>query len=468
MKLISRGLLLPLTGFLLLQACDNPGLIGLEDQQFQNGVVIDTATILTQTVPVERTRTDNNLLIRDFSGFFYNPISYRAVGHFKDPVFGSTDARSFSQVFSTGGHFGENPVLDSAVLILRYPPLSTQAVYGDTLSRVNIVVNEITEELVDTAEYYSDRLFETGQIIGSSEFYINRNDSIMLQAIVKDGPDSLIKSPPQLRIKLDPAYFTSRFVNIDTSILNDQEEFLEYFKGISLSMDSTALSSNGALISFNLASEEASEIRLYYRTNDNADTVSKSFPLNSAATQASYIQHNYSNTPVADVLNGTDDGMLYVQSLQGLQTRLSFPYLTDLIDSGKVNINKAELILSVIPGTGTTYPPIPQMSIHQGPGDNGFIRHIVDTYANSTVATLFSGVYQKETNTYRFNITRYIQAILNEEADDDSLYVSVLNNVYQRNQLMGSINGVSRAARVVLGGGEHPDYKARLEIVYSK
>lgn len=468
MKIISRGLLLPLIGFLFLQGCDNPGLIGLEDQQFQNGTVIDTVSIVAKTVPVQRTRTDNNLLIRDFSGFFYNPVNYRAVGHFKDPVFGSTDARTFSQVFSTGGHFGSNPVLDSAVLILRYPPRSVEAIYGDTLTRVNIIVNELTEDLIDTAAYYSDQLFETGQVIGSSDFIINRKDSIMLQAIVKDGPDSLVKSPPQLRIKLDEAYFTSRLLNIDTSILNNQKEFLEYFQGISLSMDSTALSSNGALISFNLASEEASEIRLYYRTNDNADTLSKSFPINSAAAQTSYIHHNYSGTQVANVLNGAEDDQLYIQSLQGLQTRLDFPYIENLTDSGNININKAELILSVIPGTGTNYSPIPKLTLHQGPGENGFIRHIIDTYANFTVATLFSGVYQEETSTYRFNITRYMQDVLNGDADGDSLYVSVLNNVVQNNQMMGSINGVSRSSRVIVGGGAHPDYKARLEIVYSK
>src|SRR3546814_7775128 len=100
----------------------------------------------------------------------------------------------------------------------------------------------------------------------------------MLQAIVKDGPDSLVEAAPQLRIKLDPAYVTSKFLNIDTSILNDQEKFLEYFKGIALRMDSTGLGSNGALMTFNMASEEASQIKLYYRTNDNADTLNKSFP----------------------------------------------------------------------------------------------------------------------------------------------------------------------------------------------
>lgn len=468
MKIISRGLLLPLTGFLLLQGCNNPALIGLEDQQFANGKVIDTVSILTETVAIPRLRTDNNLITSDISGSYFNPISYRAVGYFNDPVFGTTDARAFTQIFSTGGHFGENPELDSAVLILKYPPLTNQAIYGDTLSRVNIQVEEVTEEIVDTAEYYNDKLFETGQVIGSAEFTINRTDSIMLQAIVSDGPDSLIESAPQLRIRLDPAYVTSKFLNIDTSILNDQEKFLEYFKGISLRMDSTGLGSNGALMTFNIADDEASEIRLYYRTNDNADTLSKSFPMNLAASQVSYIHHDYTGTVVADALEGTDDGStLYIQGLKGVQTKLSFPYLKSLADSGMLNINKAELVLSVIPGTGTGYYPVSKLTLHQGPSENGYIRHILDTYVNGTVSRYFSGVYQEESNTYRFNITRYIQAILNDEAEDDSLYVGVLNTAYQGNSLVGSIYGISKPARVMVGG-DHPDYKARLEIVYSK
>lgn len=468
MKIISRGLWLPLAGFLLLQACENPGLIGLEDQQFQNGKVIDTITVRTRTVAVPKTRTDNNQLLRDIRGSYYNPVSYRAVGHFKDPVFGSTDARTYTKIFSTGGHFGENPVLDSAVLILRYPPLSGNAVYGDTLTQVNMVVSELTEELNDTAAYYSDKLFETGQVIGSGQFVVNRTDSIMLNAFVKDGPDSLVKAPPQLRLKLDGAYITSKLLNIDTAILNDQERFLEYFQGIALSMDSTALSSNGALISFNMASDEASEIRLYYRTNDNADTLSKSFPINSAAPQASYINHNYAGTPVAGALaDSTAAEELYIQSLLGLQAKLEFPYLAGMADSGHISINKAELVLTVVPGSGGTYAPIPRMNMHRGAGEGGFIRHITDTYANPTVATLFSGIYQEENNTYRFNITREVQAIFNGEATDDSLFVGVLNNVFQNEQLMGSIYGVSRGSRVVLGGN-HPEYRARLEIVYSE
>lgn len=460
--------MLPLLSILIVQGCENPGLIGLEDQQFENGRIVDTVTILTETLPVQRTRTDNNVVVRGVSGYL-GLINYRAVGYFKDPVFGSSDARSFSQVFSTGGHFGTNPVLDSAVLILRYPPPEYKGIYGDTLSSVNIVVEELTETIVDTAKYYSDKLFSTGQVIATKEFTINRTDSIMLQAFVKDGPDSLVQAPPQLRIKLDNAFATARFLNIDTSILNDQEKFQEYFKGISLRVDSTGLGSNGALMSFNMASENASEIRLYYRTNDNADTLSKSLPMNSAAAQASYMYHNYTGTPVAAALNGADDGLLYIQSLQGLQTKLSFPYLETLTDSGRININKAELILTVSPGSGTAYPPSPKLFIHQGADSTGYIEHIIDTYTNSTVAALFSGVYQKKTNTYRFNITRYIQDVLGEEADDDSLYISVLNTAYtQRNQVAGSIYGVSQPSRAILGGGDHPDYKARLEIVYSK
>src|SRR3546814_14130604 len=87
MKIISRGLLLPLAGFLLLQGCENPTLIGLEDQQFANGTVIDTVSILTETVLVPRTRTDNNLITRAISGSAFIPINYRAVGYFKDPEF---------------------------------------------------------------------------------------------------------------------------------------------------------------------------------------------------------------------------------------------------------------------------------------------------------------------------------------------------------------------------------------------
>src|SRR3546814_20451409 len=102
--------------------------------------------------------------------------------------------------------------------------------------------------------------------------------------------------------------------------------------------------------------------------------------------------------PYTTLFRSLEDGnneTLYIQGLQGVQTKLSFPYLKNLADSGMVNINKAELVLTVIPGSGTTYSPIPQLTVHQGPSDNGYIRHILDTYVHGTVARYFSGVYQE-------------------------------------------------------------------------
>src|SRR3546814_995600 len=65
--------------------------------------------------------------------------------------------------------------------------------------------------------------------------------------------------------------------------------------------------------------------------------------------------------PYTTLFRSLEDGnneTLYIQGLQGVQTKLSFPYLKNLADSGMGNINKAELVLTVIPGSGTTYSPI--------------------------------------------------------------------------------------------------------------
>src|SRR3546814_18509610 len=118
MKIISRGLLLPLAGFLLLQGCENPTLIGLEDQQFANGTVIDTVSILTETVLVTRTRTDNNLLTRDISGSTSITSNYRPVGYFNYPEFGATSALAFTHLFGTGGTFRDCPIIFSSVIYL--------------------------------------------------------------------------------------------------------------------------------------------------------------------------------------------------------------------------------------------------------------------------------------------------------------------------------------------------------------
>lgn len=473
-----------------MQSCDNPDQIGLDDQHFVNGTFVDTVTVWTRTEATGKSRTDNRLFVltNPFTGAREYFIKNRVAGFFKDPVFGTTDARIYTQVLTARNHdFGEDPVLDSAVLVLGY----TQA-YGDTLSTVEIMVEELEESMGDSLiELYSDKQYTTGQLLGSRSFRINDlSDSVEVQDFQGAGADTVRREYPQLRIRLDNAYMSEKILHADTAILNDYNRFrTEHFKGIAIRMNGQG-SAGGGLIAFNMGNfyrsqdgvqDDRSKLILYYRTNNNEDTLRRTFGINSFAVQSNYFGHEYEGTKAGEAINDdTYNGQesIYIQPLAGTQTRIRFPYLKDLGKEGReIKVNKAELILSVVPGTGTPYRPATQIMLHQGMEENdddsvnsnGLIEHIIDNINPILQGSLSNGAYDRDRQVYRFNITRYVQEVIREESTGDTLYLSVLDNLFfQQIPRIRSIPGVSTPARVVIGGGDHPEYRARLEITYSE
>ncbi|HEY0771947.1 MAG TPA: DUF4270 family protein, partial [Sphingobacteriaceae bacterium] len=118
MKYIKQDLLTLLISLFILSACNNPDNIGLEvDPDYAiNGTLVDTATIISRTVPEDTVQTTS--------------LGKYPMGYMNDPVFGTTEANIALSLSlpSNNQTFGTNPVLDSAVLVLKYADF-----YGDSL-----------------------------------------------------------------------------------------------------------------------------------------------------------------------------------------------------------------------------------------------------------------------------------------------------------------------------------------------
>jgi len=108
-------------------------------------------------------------------------------------------------------------------------------------------------------------------------------------------------------------------------------------------------------------------------------------------------------------------------------------------------------------------------------GDTVFLleNDLVATSSGTVAFSAFGGSLQSD-NTFRFNISRYIQSIITKHEPNDTLriYAPLRTTVYNSNlrQFM-SIRVMDAIAkgRIVLGGGSYADStsRLRLRIIYS-
>jgi len=143
--------------------------------------------------------------------------------------------------------------------------------------------------------------------------------------------------------------------------------------------------------------------------------------------------------------------------MSGVKTKIEIPYLMNWNDSGKIAINKAELVIKV--NQDPTYQmyeldtfAAPAALFLFGIDDVGANLLLPDYYEGSNY---FGGTYNATKKEYRFNIARYIQRVLNGKYNNNGLYLLVSS-------------GAITANRVVIGGGKPNAYKMKLNITYTK
>ena len=127
---------------ILLYACqEDPSKLGLEflqDSDMLDVELTDTVTVEAFTVEPERLITTSQLNV--------------PLGSYVDPVFGHVKAEFLAQyAFSDYVDFGMNPVCDSLII-----ELFCLGKYGNGEFASEIDVYELTSDLVDSIDYYSD------------------------------------------------------------------------------------------------------------------------------------------------------------------------------------------------------------------------------------------------------------------------------------------------------------------------
>src|SRR5690606_32968449 len=127
----------------------------------------------------------------------------------------------------------------------------------------------------------------------------------------------------------------------------------------------------------------------------------------------------------------------WVQALGGVRTAIRFPHLMELADEGRL-LARAELVLPLAGGDSPFLPPPSQLFIFRKDSTGADV-FLPDQLSGSVG---IGGLLDANAREYRFNITRYVQAVLAGELPNTGVEV-----------VPGS-NGIS-VNRAVIAGPAH-------------
>lgn len=422
MKFIKgKDLLILLIGLFILQACKKEGDIGLEQQINEEGLygkLVDTNTIQLFSVK------DDSLIS---SNYVRNQV-----GEFNDPIFGKTKASvAFHALLPKNNvDFGTGAVLDSIVLVMGYPSNKADRFYGDSTSRIEMKLYQIDDIISKDSTYYSNKNFTLkGSPLGTLNYQPRPDDSITVQNIREDKADTVIKIYPQMRMRLNDAFGNELLSKSGQTDLSSSSAFLAAYKGFYLT--STLISGDGGIMSFDLTNTNRTYIVMYYRVG--ADTTNFVFNINSNSARINKYEHDYTGTVVQNALSDSTSGnnKVYIQSLGGLRAKMRWPNISNLLDSGNIAINKAELIVQLDPGSNDKYSTINSMAV--------FGRNTANKEQ-----LLNSASYNSTKKEYRIDLTRTVQMILGKQLEYKELYLEDFSKQIQpRRSVVAGINSLT-------------------------
>ena len=460
MKFFRIDLLTLLISLFILNSCKNKDTIGLGiDSKTQlTGNLIDTATIVVNTFPEDSVVT---------SGLSKTPM-----GYFKDPVLGTTEANiaialnlpnQTAYTLPTG-----SIVVDSAVLALKY----TDGFYGDSLtSRYKINVYQLKERPL-SAIYYNTRSwsYDNTALLGSRSFFARTHDSVTINQVVTGAPDTLRRIVPQLRIPINKNFINNILFNAGSVQLASNSVFQNNVKGLYITLDKSGTTGAGGTFMFSLADS----LHVYYHaiSGTTIDTAVVSLPL-STGQHAAQIIHTPSAAVTTAVTNHSASAdVFYVQGLAGLKTKISFPYLKNILKTvGNIVINRAELVIT--PAPGSTVPtflgPQPKLSMYRWDlaHQPALLQDASAADPRSGGVATFGGFYSSKTGSYHFIVTGYIQDLMMGKAVDYGTYLAAVDTT---NKQTVDINPTPQTGgrTIAIGSDKNSAGRIKLNIIYTK
>jgi hypothetical protein len=409
---------------LFVSSCKNPDDIGLDvipASDHLTTLFTDTLTVNVSTAREDSLRSDE--------------VSQILLGSISDPHFGVSTASLYTQVLlGQTPSLGTNLTHDSLVLSFAY-----SGHYGDTITANTFHVYRVREDMHLDSSYYTNRYFNADSIteLASNTSYLIRPSDV---SIVGTDTQSL-----QLRIKMTDA-FADTILNLanNTSANTSNDAWKTSFQGLYIKSD-PVMSNGGSVLYFN-PNSVYTKMTLYYHSDTTAKTYD--FTLTNAA-RVNHQTHDYTGSSVGMQLAtpSFNDSLAYLQATAGLKASISFPYLKNMIASGKIIINKAELVITVADTSNSVDHPVPSSLFLTAKDSAGTLLFVSD-YLDQLIS--FGGAYLSS-NTYKFNIGRHLQRILDGNIDDFGFSLNIVSSVVEANRvIIGSGKGTANPAKMKL------------------
>ncbi|MBL7953134.1 MAG: DUF4270 domain-containing protein [Flavobacteriales bacterium] len=402
------------------------------------GAQLDTALLSANTFADEAVQTSG--------------LTRHLVGSYVDPDFGLLKTGLVAQVRLTTANIGQGQdnstlVADSVVLALMYEVPNTH--YGN-LTAQQFRVHRLAEALSVDSTYRSDR---EPEVDAEDLVYPHRG-------MITPDPYSNVELlddtvAPHLRIRLRDELAVQFVETFGDPEFVDNAAFLSFFKGLYVTVDNGLQAPyEGGVLHIN-TSASTSRLTTYYHDSTEPGTPRKlDMVINSSSARFTSVQRDRTqalNSGLQDALGdpASPNPTVYLQTLGGSRSAVTFPGIMDHAVRGQA-LAKAEL---VVPLQGTYYPYYtpPALLFLFRKDEEGNDAFLPDQQNGITgIGGAFDAVDQE----YRFNITRYVQQVMNGTLPDEGVV------------LVAGSSGVS-ANRVILCGPDHPQTPMRLLLTFT-
>ncbi|MDN3587703.1 DUF4270 family protein [Pedobacter aquatilis] len=473
MKFTKQDLLTLLIGLFLFASCKNPNGVGLDvdPNSALQGTLVNDQLVTSQTVREPDLTTSQ--------------LSSHPLGYMVDPIFGKTESSVGMVVVPSENSLDfTSATLDSAVLVLN---LGTQF-YGDTAtSKYSIDVYQLSTAI--TKYKSSDAIAHNSTLLGNFNNRIFPNTKIKVTEVVAAGKDTIRTMTPQIRIPLNKAFIQSTILSLPTTGTSTNAKFVDYFKGLYAEINKSSSTGTGGIAFLDFAGTN-SYLQLVYRkpnTTNGVDTLSKNFaisPTKLSSIVTANIKHDYTGTAIKTQLDNptVQYGVTYLQGLAGVRTKISFPTLKNFTSVyGKAVVNKAELVIDLSAGTfALPFVPSQRLSLYRwdiaeqevnvpdhdqsGTSANGA------TYSGDPRAkpdAIFGGYYDSLKNRYIFNVTAYVQDLIDGTKIDYGTFIAP-EALAGTSFNVGTSRTLSTASRAVIGSFGNTTNRLKLNIYYTK
>lgn len=230
--------------------------------------------------------------------------------------------------------------------------------------------------------------------------------------------------------------------------LKNNATFVEEFNGLYFSTSDE--SKNTSISIFNYASDSTRAVLYYHKNTKPEETEIYTLPFNQYATHFNIFEHQFSDGNIlADLSENANqlDTVVYLQGIGGLNTRIKFPHINEMVKQGRWAVTKAQIILSV--------PQDASIEEKQYPAPEELMLYRIDENGEETALNEFysedNSSYLGELytdNQYIFDITLFMQRMLKGDYANNELLLKVKHGAINPARVVVAANGNSRAIKL--------------------